>query len=647
MCGINGIWTAQRARAAHLARDIARMNQALGHRGPDGRGIYLDTDVGLALGHTRLSIIDLSDAGTQPMTSADGRLTITFNGEVYNHRDIRKDLETSGFRFRGHSDTEVLVNACAHWGLSETLQRVNGMFAFALWDQAERKLRLVRDRIGIKPLAYFRTNESLMFASEVKALRAVEWFDATLDPMSVELFLRTATVPGERSIYASVHNVAPGQIIEFAAAGDIPRKQTYWDIQARWLACRNQPQSLHAEEAADRVQAGLLRSVKRRMISDVPLGALLSGGIDSSTVVAMMSQASTRPVKTFSIGFPGMAGYDESESARRMAAHFQTEHTELMVTPETAMHTITELPALMDEPLGDSSFVPTLLVNRLARNQVTVALSGDGADEIFGGYTHQRTVPRQWARLRHIPAPLRRAVVWGHGTMMRAPRVGDHPLAIWSDHQLERIRFQAGKLSAVTDDPIDFYWQVFGFWQQPRAVTRGLTWNPAALPRVSVGVDSEAAHIERLQLQDLSWYTPDVLLKRLDRTSMSVGLEGRVPFLDHELVELAWSLPSCHKIQGDRTKIVLRNVLSRYAPRSMFERPKRGFSIPVGEWMRSGLRDWAEEGLSQRSLDAFGMLHTQPIRRKWKQHLGGRIMWTHDLWNVLILRSWYREHHGR
>lgn len=637
MCGIAGLWSVD---GGEHAIDVAcrAMTDAMVHRGPDDDGLWSDRRRGIALGHRRLSIVDLSPEGHQPMVSSSGRYVIAFNGEVFNFEALRASLVASGDApiFRGHSDTEVMLAAIDRWGLPAAVERFVGMFAFALWDRRDGSLHLVRDRLGIKPLYYGFTRNSLVFGSELKSLVAAPSFDRTIDRASVVEFLRYGYVPGPRSIYEAARKLEPGTIATFTTPGrGTPAVVRYWSAAEAARKGLAEPFRGNAEEATDELERLLREFVGLRMVADVPLGAFLSGGIDSSTVVAMMQAQSARPVRTFSIGNQ-LEAYDEGHAAAAVAAHLGTDHTAIVVTPEEARAVIPRLPFMYDEPFADSSQIPTLLVSQLARRHVTVALSGDGGDELFGGYNRHVWAARMWGLARHVPTMGRRAAA----DLLRAV-----PPAAWArllqspGGLLPAVRLPSQKVDKVArvlgaKSFEEGYRRLCSQWMEPERVARGAS--PRALDDALPLPDP----IHSMMLQDLTAYLPDDILVKVDRASMAVSLEARVPLLDHRLVEFAWTLPTSMKIRGTTGKWILRRVLERYVPRHLFERPKMGFGVPIGEWLRGPLREWAEGLLEPRRIDGEGYLDSRPIATRWREHLAGRGGGEHALWAVLMFEAW-------
>jgi asparagine synthase (glutamine-hydrolysing) len=615
------------------------MSNAIAHRGPDGDGIWVDADVGLALSHRRLSIIDLTAAGAQPMLSADGRFAITYNGEIYNAEDLRRHASLAKVNWRGHSDTEVLVESFARRGIPDTLFDLNGMYAFALWDRRERVLHLVRDRLGIKPLFMFQQGTQCYFASELKSLHAVGSLILEVDPASVTSFLRFGYVPAPHTIYRGAEKVMPGEHVAIAVDGEITRRR-YWSaaqVAARGVAA---PLSLTDDEAVEQLAALVSDAVSRQMLSDVPLGAFLSGGIDSSTVAGFMVAAGRGPVRTFSIGFPDL-GFDESREAAAVARHLGTDHTELVVTAADALSVVPQLAEMYDEPFADSSQIPTHLVSKLTRQHVTVALSGDGGDELFGGYNRYRLAEGLWQRLRQIPVPARRVAAQALDAM---PMSLIDCLATLVPRRLRPAQ-PADKLRKFADilglDEAGVYRRLVSQCDTPAALSPYAAEHPM-LPWATGPVGALPGSLERMQLLDTLTYLPDDILQKVDRASMAVALEARPPLLDHRIVEFAWALPRHFKIRNGESKWLLRRVAERLVPQALLERPKMGFGIPLAHWLRGPLRDWAED-LLQPSRLGGGILDVAAVRQLWSDHLGGHRNFAYALWTVLMFEAWRRR----
>lgn len=645
MCGIVGVWS--RSGLVRQGDIAAAMASRIAYRGPDSCGSWADADVGVALGHRRLAILDLSPLGHQPMLSPSGRYVIVFNGEVYNYRELRGEL-AGRFHFGGTSDTEVMLAAVEAYGLEPAVRRFVGMFAFALWDRQESRLHLVRDRLGIKPLYYGQVGDAFAFASELKAFRALPDFSADIDRDALALFLRHNCIPAPHSIYRGIRKLPPGTILSLTYdTAERAEPVPYWsarDVAARGIA---DPFAGSDVEAADALEELLRVAVRLRMVADVPLGAFLSGGVDSSLVVSLMQAQSDRPVRTYTIGSPNPA-YDEARHARKVATHLGTDHTELYVTPEDALAVIPQLPTMYDEPFADSSQIPTFLVSRLARRDVTVSLSGDGGDELFGGYTRHMWGSRVWKWLHRTPLPLRRALARALETS--SPEKWDRVYGrverlIPARHRQQVFGYKMNKLASTLTarDPLDVYQRLASHWSDAQAVVIGASapdWGAARRPFDEIGdIPSQMMYF------DLVTYLPDDILTKLDRASMAVSLEARVPLLDHRVVEFAWRLPLRMKIRGGQGKWLLRQVLYRHVPRQLIERPKTGFGIPIDAWLRGPLRDWAESLLDERRLRAEGYLDPRPIRERWAHHLSGRASWQYHLWDVLMFQAWLEAQH--
>jgi asparagine synthase (glutamine-hydrolysing) len=638
MCGITGLWSSP--QSAHSAALAERLTASLAHRGPDASG-QLQPTRALSLGHRRLSIIDLSPAGAQPMVSASGRFTIVFNGEVYNFAALRDQLQREGRapKWRGSSDTEVMLAAFEAWGLETALTRFIGMFAFALWDETERRLHLVRDRLGVKPLYWTRTPSALAFASELKALRLLPDFDTTLDRTALAGFLAANCVPGSRSIFRGTNKVAPGTFLTFSAWDAEPHSTRYWDPVE--VARRGQAHRFtgSAVQAVDALDALLRDAVKLRMVSDVPLGAFLSGGVDSSAVVALMQAQSSRPVHTFSIENE-IAAFNEGEAARAVSRHLNTHHTPFTVTAKDALDVIPLLAHMFDEPFSDSSQIPTYLVSKLARRDVTVALSGDGGDELFGGYTRHLYAPKVGAASRWVSASVRHRVA--NAITSLSPDAWDSLFQRGAPFlpalRLPGIRMH--KFAAVLDvESADRVYEVLAaHWTlDDRVLADESAW-PTPPERTFRGDTTEELTHE-MMLRDLTGYLPDDILTKVDRASMAVSLEAREPLLDHRLVEFAWTLPLSMRVRGTTGKWILREVLARYVPRDVTSGPKMGFGVPIGDWLRGPLRDWAESLLQPAAL-AEVALDPVVIEARWQEHLNRRRPWEYHLWDVLMLQAW-------
>ena len=631
MCGIAGFVELGPPRPRdEAAAIVGAMGAAIAHRGPDGAGLWVSPDGAVALAHRRLAIVDLSPTGAQPMTSPSGRYVVTFNGEIYNHAELRGTVDTA--RLRGHSDTEVMLARFDRDGVLATLPHLIGMFALAVYDSHSRQVVLARDRFGEKPLYWGRDGDSVVFGSELKALRVHPAVRAEIDRGALVQFLRYGWVPAPRSIYQGIGKLAPGTSVTIdLTRATIGAPVAYYDLRA--VAARGvaTPLVISAGEAAERLEAALTTAIRRQMLADVPLGAFLSGGLDSSTIVALMQASATRPVRTYTIGF-AERGYDESTHAAAIARHLGTEHTELVATPEACLAIVAELPRIYDEPFADSSQLPTTLLARLTRAHVTVALSGDAGDELFAGYTRY-AILRQAARLYAVPGRHGLARVAGAVLGRAAAAVDRASRAYQGVTWLQRRVDFAG-----APDLDGFYRDYLSAWHDPEAIVRGGREPHGLLPLASDFL--AASPTERAMLADALLYLPDDVLVKVDRATMSTALESRVPFLDPGVVELAWSLPLARKLHGDAGKVVVRDVLARHVPRALFERPKRGFAVPLGAWLRGPLRPWAEALLDERRLRADGYLDPAPIRARWDDHVAGRRDWQASLWHVLTWQAW-------
>jgi len=641
MCGIAGFFGGEAVDSLSDEALVTAMANRIMHRGPDDSGVWCDSTSRIAFGHRRLSIVDLSAAGHQPMESNDRRYVIAFNGEIYNHLELRKQLP--GQVWRGHSDTETLLAGFEAWGVRGTLERCVGMFAFAVWDKNERCLRLARDRLGEKPLYYgwqgTGNRRTFLFGSEVKALRVHPAFKPEIDRGALSLLLRHAYVPAPYSIYEGIAKLEPGCMLTISLAHPTPHVETYWSAVGAARSGRAASFDGSPEEAVSELERLAKAAIAGQMMADVPLGAFLSGGVDSSTIVALMQAQSSRPVKTFTIGFQEQ-GFNEAEHAKAVAMHLGTEHTEMYVSAEQAMAVIPRLPTLYCEPFADSSQIPTYLVSQLARKHVTVSLSGDAGDELFAGYNRYQITSSLWRRLTYVPAPLRG--VMARGITSFTPRSWDrvaHLIPGARNHATfgDKMHKGAGVLSSGSVDELYLglvsqvrdpaAWVVHG--KEPPTHLTGLR------PELS-GLNA----IERMMALDAASYLPDDILVKVDRAAMGVSLESRVPFLDHRVVEFAWRLPLGYKLRDGQSKWALRQVLYQYVPRELIERPKMGFGIPLHDWLRGALRDWAEALLNEARIAREGYLNAAPIRQMWIEHLSGRRNWTSQLWTVLMFQAW-------
>ena len=650
MCGLTGLLrvTADQT-AGSLVTAVTCMADTLRHRGPDDDGVWIDAAVGVALGFRRLAIVDLSPAGHQPMLSASGRFVLVFNGEVYNHRELRERLQAEGALppLRGHSDTEIILACIEAWGMERAVRAFVGMFAFALWDRTERTLSLVRDRLGVKPLYYGRAGDTFLFGSELKALRAHPDFRAPIDRDSICLLMRYAYIAAPYSIYKGIYKLPQGTILTLRSGQrETPEPKPYWSVRQTIESGAAQPFRGDDQEALHRLDSLLRDAIGLRMIADVPLGVFLSGGVDSSTVAALMQAQSSRPIRTFSIGFAEEA-YNEAPHARAVACHLGTDHTELIVSPAEARAVIPRLPTLYDEPFADSSQIPTLLVSELARRHVTVSLSGDGGDELFAGYNRYLWGSSVWERMTHVPRPLR-SLAAGSLNLL-SPHGWDALFNTMESFLPARFRQRTPgdklvKLAAAlgANSPDTLYRGLVSHCDAPEGTVIGAQ-EPATLLTNPTDWPCLPNFIDRMMYLDLCTYLPDDILVKVDRASMGVSLEAREPLLDHRLLEFAWQLPQTMKIRDGQGKWLLRQALYQYVPREFIERPKMGFAIPFDSWLRGPLRDWAEALLDEHRLQQEGYLQAAPIRKKWREHLSGRRNWQYYLWNVLMFQAWLEQ----
>ena len=637
MCGVVGVLDPGHRRghgdSEHLLKSMAG---TMAHRGPDGWGVWTDPDRGIGLGHRRLAIMDLSAAGHQPMASGSDRYVISYNGEIYNHRELAAELKARGVRFCGHSDTEVLIEAVDQWGVRAALERVDGMFAFALWDRLERQLVLGRDRLGEKPLFYGRlASGDIVFGSTIDALRRHPEFDCEIDRNALALYFRHKYVPTPWSIYEGIAKLPAGHTVTIAADGTIADPEAYWsyfDVVARGVTFGGDDR-----EAVDHLDALLRQSVRRRMIADVPVGAFLSGGIDSSTVVAIAEEESDVAVRTFTIGSTH-ADYDESEAAREVAKYLGTDHTELVVTGTDALAVVDRLGLIYDEPFGDSSQIPTLLVSELARSQVTVALSGDAGDELFGGYNRYVSLPGLWKRFEPFPRPLRRfgALALGRVTPEQWERVAR---LLRSDRRPLQAELKVTKALQVAGacSPHDAFMRMVTHWPEPERLVVG-SQEPPTLHTDAERFPHTAGIAEHMMAVDAVTYLPDDILAKVDRATMAVSLEARIPLLDRDIVEFAAGLPLSMKIRPDSSKWVLRQVLYRYVPSPLVDRPKSGFGLPIGDWLRGPLRPWAEDLIASAEVRHY--LDGRIIQDTWTAHQSRRRNHAYKLWDVLMFAAW-------
>jgi asparagine synthase (glutamine-hydrolysing) len=657
MCGIAGFW-ARSAPQAELASLAQAMGDAIRHRGPDAHGEYVEADCGLALAHRRLSILDLSPAGAQPMASHAGRWQIVFNGEIYNYQKVRAALEAEvgQIAWRGHSDTEVILAALETWGVERALKALDGMFALAAWDRAERRLILARDRLGEKPLYWGQVPDgTLLFGSELRALFAHPAWRGEIDRDALAAFMRNQCVPAPRSIFRNVQKLLPGHWLEIrssiASSGTAPGEpQAYWSLHDAMLAGqagRGSP-GRGLESTLDDFERVLGNVVEEQMLADVPLGAFLSGGIDSSLIVALMQRRASRPVKTFTVGFDA-GEFDESAHAREIARHLGCEHHEIRLTGADALAVVPEMAQIYDEPFADASQLPTALVARFARQHVTVALSGDGGDEMFSGYSRYAIAADVWRRIAKLPLAVRKTLAAGIGVVpdggweFAARCLGPLRPGLASKAPADKARRLAMMLAAP--DFAHFYEALLAHWPQPEALVAGGRWAPSdrVLGTAALGRD----HFEFMQAHDTLAYLPDDILVKVDRAAMAVSLETRAPLIDRRVLEFAWNLPPAFKRQGGQGKWLMRELLARHVPRTLFERPKQGFAVPLEDWLRGPLRDWAENLLAPEKLASHGLLKPEPIRGCWEALQKGQGGMHYRIWDVLMFQAWLEAWGGK
>ncbi len=646
MCGIAGIFDPAKSTGADALRALAHaMAKPLAHRGPDDAGCWVDARAGVALAHRRLEVVGRGPQGRQPMQSDSGRWVVTYNGELYNAPALRSHLRSARVTLRGSSDTEVLVAALETWGLADTLDRLEGMFAFAAWDANRRRLHLVRDRFGEKPLYYGWTSRRFVFASELKAFHALPDFAPQVDRAAVAQFLRLSCVPAPMSIFRGFAKLRPGCLVTIepgACHTPLPEQDTYWSANRAIDEICTRP-LLHDEtEAQDRLEAALSDAVAARMLADVPVGALLSGGIDSSLVVALMQRHSSRPVRTFTVAFVEQA-FDESASATAVATHLGTEHTTVDMRHRDVLEIIPRVPDIWDEPFADSSQLPMYLVAKVAREAVTVALSGDGGDELFAGYNRHAWLDRVWKVAAPVPGSLRHGV----GGMLRyIPPSAVEAAACWMPSRWQ-VRIPSTKVTKLgrvlqASSIDDAYGALISHWDDPASMVLGAEppHPPVLVPNGLPATGAGSGIMDQVLRADLSTYLPDDVLTKVDRAAMAVSLETRAPFLDRDVLDVAWRLPPSSKRRNGTSKWMLRQLLYRHVPRTLVDRPKMGFGVPINTWLRGPLRTWADDLLSSASLTRHGLLDPAPVRRAWDLHQGGRRDLSYELWDVLMLQAW-------
>ena len=660
MCGFSGFLSCGNVGTPDMADHLLSvMGNTLLHRGPDSAGVWSDHTAGIGLVHRRLAIVDLSPAGHQPMLSSAGRYVISFNGEIYNHLDLRAKLDEMDGRaslvmadkWQGHSDTETLLAGFNAWGIETTVQMCIGMFAFAVWDKHTRVLTLGRDRLGEKPLYYgwqgHGESAAFLFGSELKALKAHPAFAAEIDRGALGLLMRHGYIPAPHSIYQGISKLQPGCLMTLSLNDRTPKLITYWSAKSIVEQGLVKPFAGTPERAVDTLESLLKDAVRKQMMADVPLGAFLSGGVDSSTIVALMQAVAQEQggssVKTFTIGF-NEAGYNEAEHAKAVARHLGTDHTELYVSPQQVLDVIPKLPSLYCEPFADSSQIPTYLVSQMARQHVTVSLSGDAGDELFGGYNRYVLGQQLWSKLQRLPVGARRAMAGALTSLspsawnrLLGPVQRFMPKSLAQANIGEKLHKGAGVMSAGSS--AELYRQLVSQWQDPAMVVIGGT-EPLTLLTDGSQQPTTDQFVHQMMALDMLSYLPDDILCKVDRAAMGVSLETRVPMLDHRVVEFAWSLPLDYKVRCNVGKWPLREVLYRHVPRELIERPKMGFGIPLHDWLRGPLRPWAEALLDEARLQKEGYFHPEPIRQKWAEHLSGQRNWAPHLWSVLMFQAW-------
>ena len=646
MCGINGFYSKSLNTFDNI---IVKMNSAISHRGPDNNGIWSDKNLGIVFGHQRLSIIDLSIAGNQPMRSNSGRFILTYNGEIYNHLEIRKELQksNSNIKWQGNSDTETLLEAIDFWGIEITLKKIDGMFAFGLWDQKKSSLTLVRDRIGEKPLYYGWQGEGgnkvFLFGSELKALKVHPVFKKEIDRNVIALQLRHNCIPAPYSIYKNIYKLLPGHYLELKESdlkkSFLPSSKTYWSLSETAIYGNSNQLAINEIDIQKELEQHLKLSIKKQMVSDVPLGAFLSGGIDSSTIVALMQSQSSQPVKTFTIGF-NENDYDESKYAKKIAKHLGTEHNELYVSSKMAMEVIPKLATIYDEPFSDSSQIPTYLVSQFAKDNVKVALSGDGGDELFCGY-NRYLMSKKFSNISRL-MPLTSRKILASGIQLISAQNWtkiSKLLPGLNKHVNFADKIQKGLNVLKAKTLYDYYYMLCSHWQNPTDVVINSKEPDTLLTEFKpelTGLNSQ----QQMMVLDFITYLPNDILVKVDRAAMASSLETRVPFLDHKLIEYVWKIPHSLKFRNGQGKWVLRQILKKYVPENLTDRPKMGFGVPINDWLRGPLRDWAENLLNEKRLKEEGYFNPKLIRNKWVEHLSAKRNWQSDLWDILMFQAW-------
>ncbi len=639
MCGIVGFLNKNTHNHTHKIADsaklIATMTDRLAHRGPNDGSTWINQKAGIALGHRRLSIIDLSSTGKQPMHSQNGDYIIVYNGEIYNFIELKKQLTAKNHHFYGQSDTEVILALISEYGFETALQRMSGMFALALWDNKNKTLSLARDRIGEKPLYYGIINNTFVFGSELKALQAYPNFNNPINRKSLMLFMQYGYVPTPHSIYEEIYKLTPGTTLTISASTlhTLPTPKTYWsaiDIAQTNLANNLELTDVQAIETTDQLLNAI---IQKQMIADVPIGAFLSGGIDSSLIAALMQANSSQPIKTFTIGFHDQA-YNEAHFAKAIAKHLHTDHTEFYVDAQQALSIIPQLPSIYDEPFADSSAIPTILLAQLTKQQVSVCLSGDGGDEIFGGYNRYLLAQTLWQKLSYLPYHIRLSI---QKLLLSISPSRWHQLLKFTTIPMIGDKLHKFASIVAIKSPALFYQQLISQW--PNA--NNLVKNQIISNHQTLLQEIESMNfIEKMMITDTISYLPDDIMVKIDRATMAVSLESRAPYLDHQLIELMWKLPLHMKIRNSTSKWLLRQILYKYVPQHLIDRPKMGFGIPLDVWLRGPLRDWAESLLNKALIEQQGYLQAAPILEKWQEHLSGKRNWQYQLWTVLMFQAW-------
>ncbi len=648
MCGITGFISFDLDNES-IKKTIISMSKKLIHRGPDDDGLWIDYEVGIALSHRRLAIVDLSSAGHQPMFSICKRFCIILNGEIYNHISIRKQLPKS-LKWKGHSDTETIINAIAHWGIQKTLEKIVGMYAFALWDRKERKLTLARDRMGEKPLYYGFSNSSLLFSSELKALNAFPSFSAEIDKTILGTYLRFGNIPAPYSIYKEIYKLEPGMYLEFhmndISKKSIPKPTNYWDINSIAYERKINPFVSSDSDAIEFLDLLLKKTISEQLLGDVPIGAFLSGGIDSSSIVSIMQNLSSNPIKTFTVGF-NEHDYDESFKARSIANYLGTSHNEIIFSSNDALQIIPKIPTIYDEPFADESQIPTTLISEFSSRSVKVCLSGDGGDELFCGYNRYLAGPKIWKLIKILPPILRKFI---------SRFIYYFPISSWDNFykffkavipnylQINNPGIKIHKISNIlnAETIYELYLCVISSWQDSNEILidKRDKFNQAQFLFTS----KEKMDLQhQMMLMDAKGYLPNDILVKTDRASMSSSLETRMPMLNHKLIEFAWSIPLSMKMRGNRSKWILRQVLNKYLPKKIYQGPKSGFAVPIGDWLRGPLREWAEDLIDPNLIYSQNFFHSEHINKKWKEHISGKRDWSSQLWTILMFQSWLIE----